>query len=129
MSAAQFRAAGLDKLSPEELAALNQWLNKNVNASAGVAAPAAAVIDDRIGLDDNSNSDGVTSRIIGKFNGWQGKTTFHLENGQVWRQVGNDKWSGVSLENPGMTIKPGFMGSWTLRIDGYNTTTKVKRVK
>ena len=129
MSAAQFRAAGLDKLSPEELAALNEWLRKSASAGTVSAAPAAVAMEDRTGLDDSSYSSGVSSRIIGKFAGWEGKTTFHLENGQVWRQVGSDKWSGVKLENPSVTIKPGFMGSWTLKVEGYNTTTKVKRVQ
>ncbi len=127
MSAAQFRAAGLDKLSPEELAALNAWLQHNAGASA--AAAAAPAVADRTGFDDSSDRNGVTSRLVGEFRGWQGKTTFHLENGQVWQQVGNDKWTGVKLENPGVTIRPGFMGSWALKVEGYNTTTKVRRIK
>ena len=130
MSAAQFRAAGLDKLSPEELAALNAWLQKNVgigNSTAVSSAPAA--MQDRIGLRDETSQGTVTSRLLGQFRGWQGKTSFHLENGQVWQQVGNDKWAGVTLENPAVTIKPAFMGSWSLKVEGYNTSTKVKRIK
>lgn len=126
MSAAQFRAAGLDKLSPEELAALNAWLQKNVGASAAMAAP---IIEDRTGFQAETYRNGVTSHLVGEFRGWHGKTTFHLENGQVWQQVGGETWSGVRLENPGVTITPGFMGSWSLKVDGYNATTKVKRIK
>src|SRR5688572_10963425 len=40
MSHADFKAAGLDKLTPEELAALNEWLRQRGEAAA-VAAPAA----------------------------------------------------------------------------------------
>src|SRR5690606_29717999 len=77
MSVAQFRASGLDKLSPEELAALNTWLQQNLGAT--TRAPAPALVD-HTGFQPESSSDGVTSRLLGEFRGWQGKTVFHLEN-------------------------------------------------
>lgn len=128
MSVVQFRAAGLEKLSPEELAALNAWLQQNVGA--GTAAIAAApATQDRTGFQEDTDKSVVVSRLIGPFQGWRGKTRFELENGQVWQQVGSDGWSGVNLESPQVTIKPGFMGSWSLKVEGYNTSTKVKRIK
>ena len=127
MTAAQFHAAGLDKLSPEELAQLNAWLQENLASGATAAAPVA----DRTGLPSTQASDStaVRNRITGEFRGWTGKTTFHLDNGQVWQQVGNDRWEGVTLDNPQVTIAPAFMGSWRLKVDGYNTATKVKRIR
>ena len=128
MSTAEFKAAGLDKLSPDELAALNAWLQQNVQQGNATAAPAAA---SRIGFDqDPTDGSGmVRSRLLGEFRGWEGKTVFPLENGQVWQQVGNDKWAGVKLENPTVLIEPAAFGSWRLKVEGYNTTTKVKRVR
>lgn len=128
MSAAQFSAAGLDKLSAEELAALNAWLQQNVQQGNATAAPAAA---SRIGFDqDPTDGSGmVRSRLLGEFRGWEGKTVFPLENGQVWQQVGNDKWAGVKASDPTVVIEPAAFGSWRLKVDGYNTSTKVKRVR
>jgi len=125
MSVAQFRAAGLDKLSPEELAQLNAWLQQNVGGS---AAYGGQPVSDGPAVADTGDGP-VHSRILGEFRGWEGKTIFKLENGQVWQQVGNDPWRGVKLENPSITIRPGFMNSWTLRVEGYNTTTKVRRIR
>jgi hypothetical protein len=35
---------------------------------------------------------GVTSRIVGEFSGWSGKTRFVLENGQVFEQRRPGRW-------------------------------------
>lgn len=42
MTATEFHSTGLDKLTPQEMAALNAWLAAYVQASAPAAAPAAA---------------------------------------------------------------------------------------
>jgi hypothetical protein len=129
MSAAQFREAGLDKLSAEELAALNAWLQKNVGGASATAAPSAVQDRTGFGSDPSGGAGEVRSRLQGEFRGWQGKTVFALDNGQVWQQVGNDKWTGVKVENPTVLIEPAAFGSWRLKVEGYNTTTKVKRVR
>ena len=36
---------------------------------------------------------------------------------------------GVKRTDPAVTIKPGLLNSWVLRIDGYNTPAKVRRIK
>lgn len=129
MSASQFREAGLDKLSPDELAALNAWLQQNLGGASAIATLPAA--QDRTGFSDNTSGSGgtVRSRLPGEFRGWGGKAVFKLENGQVWQQVGSDAWSGVRLENPAVLIEPGAFGSWRMKVEGYNTTTRVKRVR
>ena len=129
MSAAQFREAGLDKLSAEELAALNAWLRKNAGGASAIAASPAT--QDRTGFDSDPTGGAgeVRSRLPGEFRGWSGKSLFELENGQVWQQAGNDKWAGVKLENPTVLIEPAAFGSWRMKVEGYNTTTKVKRVR
>ncbi|MCX7564385.1 hypothetical protein OS176_12735 [Xanthomonadaceae bacterium XH05] len=125
MSAAQFRTAGLDKLSPEELAALNAWLQQNLDMPQAVAPMPYGSGRGAPGGDGGT----VRSRLIGEFRGWSGKTTFQLENGQVWQQTNNETWSGVKLDSPGITIEPGFMGSHLLKVEGYNASTKVKRIR
>lgn len=140
MSAAQFRAAGLDKLSPEELAKLNQWLrdrwapgsaasaaDPDFNApTGGTAAPARS---DRNGFSGpETPRTTINDRIIGTFRGWSGSTIFRLENGQVWQQIEADSWS-VESEAPRVEIRPKLMGSWMLSIEGYNRSVRVKRIE
>lgn len=125
MTAAQFQAAGLNKLSAEELAELNAWLQQHHQATptASTTTPGSTTAA------PFTDTTEFSSRIVGEFRGWSGKTTFHLENGQVWQQSGHDKWDGVRLENPSIRIRPGFMGSWVLKVEGYNTTTRVRRIR
>lgn len=131
MSAAQFRAAGLDKLTPEELASLNDWLRASGTTSAsapvGYAAPTPA--EDRIGFYSETTTTSVISRIAGPFTGWDGKTKFTLENGQVWQQVESASLKGVNVDSPAVTIEPAFMGSFLLRVDGFNQRLRVRRIK
>lgn len=128
MSDAEFRAAGLDKLTPEELASLNAWLQRR---TAGTAQAATHVppSEDRIGFRDPVDTDGVVSRIAGQFTGWSGDTQFTLENGQVWQQAESGSLRGVSVDSPAITIKPAFMGSWLLKVEGFNQAIRVRRVK
>jgi hypothetical protein len=144
MSAKDFRAAGLDKLSDAELAALNAWIERNVRlADPAVAAavaqgqiPAAgavaagaepSAVESQVGF-ENARREEVVSSIAGSFKGWFGKTEFALANGQVWQQVEEDRYP-MNVENPTVTIKPGAFGSWRLQVEGYNRTTPVKRIK
>ena len=131
MSAADFRRAGLEKLSAEELAALNAWLQKDAGQRPVAAATAGG---DRLGFEDAeraSNGDGpITSRLVGESTGFSYGTTFKLENGQVWRSTDrNSRLTGVRLSNPGVEIRKGIMGNWRLKLDGYNTTVNVERVE
>ena len=71
----------------------------------------------------------IRSRIDGIFEGWSGKTEFTLENGQVWRQAAGGKLVARESENPEVEIKRGFMGVYYLKVDGYNPTVKVRRIK
>ena len=131
MSSAQFKAAGLDKLSPEELAALNAWLQTNAASAgaSGTAAGYAPASEDRIGFRQQDATGVVVSRIVGNFTGWDGKTKFTLENGQVWEQAEQGGMSGVNLDSPMVTIEPGMFGSWKIKVEGLNATTRVKRIE
>lgn len=70
----------------------------------------------------------IESRIPGDFKGWRGKTVFRLENGQVWRQTNPDTFV-VHVRDPKVTIRRGMFGSYLLKIDGYNSSVKVERIK
>jgi hypothetical protein len=134
MSAAEFKAAGLDKLSPDELAALNRWLRgqRSLQPAAASATPPASIAEiDRRGLSDGVKAgDFIESRILGEFRGWDGtKTTFELENGMVWQSTDPAAKLAVRLTNPTVKLTPGFMDAWFLQVEGYNAKVRVKRLK
>lgn len=139
MGNTEFTRAGLEKLSPVELQHLQQWLAlhaselaASVPASAETSATAAAAkapgpFSHQAKAPKVKRNDAVTSRISGQFNGWQHGTTLTLQNGQRWR-VRDDSTLVVPapLNNPEVSVKPGFLGSWMLKVQGYNTSARVE---
>ncbi|MEO6173047.1 MAG: hypothetical protein ABIP02_08015 [Arenimonas sp.] len=130
MTSSEFKSAGLNKLSPEELAALNAWIHSNQPvAGSSVAYDRAADDRKRIGFDDSDAREDISSNIIGEFKGFGGGTILKLENGQSW-QVVSGELSGIrAMTNPKVNIRPGLIGGWRLQVDGYNSVAKVKRIK
>jgi hypothetical protein len=129
MSQSEFKAAGLEKLSSAELQALNSWLReRSAEAATRSAAIAPAGIDQRGLRLPVADQDEIVSRIAGDFRGWSGRTRFTLENGQIW-EGGGDSTLSVRLVDPVVRISQGTLGTWYLRVDGYNTTAKVKRIQ
>lgn len=129
MSSREFKSAGLDKLSPEELAALNAWIRANQpTGGSGVAYDRAQDDLVRIGFDDSGARELITSNVIGEFKGFYRGKNLKLENGQTW-QVTDGDLSGIkTMTNPKVTIRPGLVGGWRLQIEGYNSVAKVKRI-
>lgn len=146
MTPAQFKAAGLDKLTPAELAALNDWLHGKVEqvaqqtavqADAGASGAALAqareegrqeVIRKNRGFFDFGSKEPIQSTIAGEFTGFGKGRRFILANGQEWEQTESTSLS-TRKQNPAVTIKPGLAGVWYLKVEGSNTTPKVRRVK
>lgn len=128
MSAKEFKAAGLDKLSPEELAALNAWLSKKVATSS--LPPATPVADDRGFLTSTDDEGAIRGSITGEFRGWSGRgDRITLSNGQVWEVVDSTSRLKIQVYDPVVIIEPGVFNSWSLRVEGYNTRAKVRRIK
>jgi hypothetical protein len=138
MTGKEFTEAGLDKLTQPELDALNGWIRRNslatlaapVNSGTTVATVAAAPVEDRRGYADyDGERTPITSRIVGKFSGWDGQTVFKLENGMIWAQSDKDKFYVKELENPVAIIEPGLFGSWKLHIEGHDSECRVERIE
>lgn len=132
MSPEQFKAAGLDKLSPQELANLNAWLNNTLEVETTRAAELAKdkVETESRGFLSFGRTDPIESRIDGPFRGFARGRSWTLENGQVWEQTDDASLSGVRKDSPGVKITPGMVGNvWYMAIEGYNTRAKVRRVK
>jgi hypothetical protein len=129
MSAREFKDAGLDKLSAEELAALNAWI-KNKRPAAGQVYDRVADDKVRVGFENSEARDVVATNFLGEFKGWEGDAIFKLENGQVWQQAESGSLKGIkTMQNPKITIRPGMLGAWYLQVEGYNKSIKVKRIK
>jgi len=73
--------------------------------------------------------DQLDSQIPGKFGGWTNGANIRLANGQVWKIVERGTELSAPLIDPKVTIKPGFMGSYFMAIEGLSFQLKVKRVQ
>ncbi|HKE17829.1 MAG TPA: hypothetical protein VKB80_23295 [Kofleriaceae bacterium] len=114
MSQAEFRAAGLDKLSGAELAALDGWIGRMMvrvmanRKQAGCTAP-------------------IDSRIDGEFQGWTGRTMLGLANGQIWRQLGTEARYAYKI-SPRVQIRRTADGC-TLTVEGVEGQMLVERIR
>lgn len=131
MTAEEFAAAGLGKLSPGELANLNAWLRGTLRAETErVAAQAAEKVKDEArGFLNFGSDEPIVARIQGRFEGFGKNKHYTLDNGQVWKQTDTRRLPGVKLDSPQVTIKPGVLSVWYLQVEGYNASAKVERVK
>lgn len=143
MTPAEFKAAGLDKLSPAELAALNGWLQGKVAAvTAGVREQVREevreeareegrqeVIVKNRGFFDFGSKEPIVSTLQGEFRGFGKGRRYVLANNQEWEQTDDATLAGVRRTDPEVSISPGVMGVWYLQIKGVNTKAKVQRVK
>ena len=132
MTPAEFAAAGLDKLSAEELTRLNAWLDRTIEGETEKAAATAKkrVEDEHRGFLSFGSAEPVVGQISGEFRGFGRGREYTLDNGQVWRQVDTATLAGARRDSPKVRITPSVVGNaWYMAVDGYNTRAKVERVK
>jgi hypothetical protein len=126
----QYSAAGLNKLSPEEQAQLDQALKQYFSgASQKVAEQAATQAVDRAVKEKRVEpATFVDSHIVGTFTGWKPRTVFVLENGQRWKPVDStSKASFPPVEKPEVFIVKAMFGYKMAILGG--TTLRVERLK
>jgi hypothetical protein len=136
MTDTEFKAAGLDKLSPAELATLDEWLQRRVGQQTAQAVRQAKqegrkeVEQETRGFFDFGTAEPIKSTIVGAFTGFAQGRQYTLANGQVWEQVEAVSLAGVRRQDPTVNITPSRFGNkWFLKIDGYNTAAPVRRIK
>ena len=124
MSLGEFKAAGLDKLSPQELANLDSWL-----ASHGkVVTKVVSASGKPVFYPDKQKRSKINAHIKGHFDGWSGGSQFTLDNGQVWKQIGDDRPACMTSDHPAATVKPSLMGNWLMYVHGCNDSVHVERL-
>jgi hypothetical protein len=107
MSPEDYARAGLDKLTPAERQALDAWLVRYTAGDAEVVRETSKEVKEA------ATSTQIEARIVPPFAGWDGKTVFRLDNGQVWRQrlPGQYRYTG---EDTAIVIKKNFFGFYVL---------------
>ncbi|MEO7050905.1 MAG: hypothetical protein ABI128_04495 [Rhodanobacter sp.] len=125
MSSSEFKAAGLDKLSPQELQNLDSWLGTHRKTSAKMVDSSG----DPVFYASKSKRQKIFAHVKGHFNGWSGHDEYTLDNGQAWKQVGSDTVSCSTADNPSAKVKPSLMGDWLMYVSGCNGSVHVKRIR
>jgi hypothetical protein len=112
MTPAEFKAAGLNKLSPEELQKLNAWLQGYREVAEKAAAKKATAVASRTKLDL------LVSRVDGSFDGLTGRTVIRLEDGTVWKQANaDDRFRPKVTDHPAAVVIHGIFG-YKMQIEG-----------
>jgi hypothetical protein len=145
MTAEEFRAAGLNKLTSAELAALNAFLAKDPNlandpnapsteravTTAPALAPTTAPSESQPGWKPQAPEaarEVIVTRLQSAPSGGGKGTQFNLDNGQVWEQTDSVSVSNVSKDLR-VRIKPAILGRWRMQFLANNTFIDVKRVR
>ena len=112
MTPEEFKAAGLNKLSPEELAKLNAWLQGYRQVTEQAAEKKATARAERTKMDV------LVSRIDGSFTGLTGRTLIRLEDGTVWKQANaDDRYRSKNTDHPAAAVIHGVFG-YKMQIEG-----------
>jgi hypothetical protein len=124
----EMHEAGLDTLSPAQLAALNRLLREKA-ATSNPHTSAQGRTDDGanrgyVGLDDKP----VQSRVKGTVDGWEPGTVFALENGQQWKVLKGAMKLRKPLQAPEIVVVPGIAGRWFLQVDEDMPKARVYRI-
>jgi hypothetical protein len=105
MSPEEFKAAGLEKLTPAELAKLNAWLQ----GFREKAEKKAAMRESRTKLQL------IVSRIDGVWNGIGPGEIIRLEDGTAWKLGNKDEHYGGHADHPAVAIYKSIFG-WKMRV-------------
>jgi hypothetical protein len=112
MTPEEFKAAGLGKLTPDELAKLNAWLQGYRQVTEQAAEKKATARASRTKLDV------LVSRVDGTFNGLTGRTIIRLEDGTVWKQANaDDRYRPKNPDHPAAVVIHGVFG-YQMQLEG-----------
>lgn len=109
-------------------------------AEAAVAAPEApgaakkpgwfsALVTLRKTAEKPDKAEALEGRLAGSLKTFNGRRSFELQDGQVWRMTETGRYSGPTLEAPAVWITPGFLGVYWLQIREAPLLVKVQPVK
>ena len=115
MSPEEFKAAGLNKLSADELQKLDAWLQGYRQVTEQAAEKKATA---KASAESHAKMDLLVSRVDGTFNGLMGRTVIRLEDGTVWKQANaDDRYRPKVTDHPAAAVIHGVFG-YKMRIEG-----------
>src|SRR6266850_2610112 len=113
----EFKAAGLDKLSEDELQHLDAWLQgyrQSTQKKAAEQAQAKAEVEIKKATEKATEEatktartklDSLVSRVDGNIDGIKGNTVIRLEDGTVWKQVNvDDHFRATITDHPAAVV-------------------------
>src|SRR6266403_1008546 len=126
----EFKAAGLDKLSEDELQHLDAWLQgyrQSTQRKAAEQAQAKAEVEIKKATEKATEEatktartklDSLASRVDGNIDGLKGHTQIRLEDGTVWKQVNvDDHFRATVTDHPTAVVLHTTFG-YKMRIEG-----------
>ena len=126
----EFKAAGLDKLSEDELQHLDAWLKgyrQTTQKKATEQAQAQATEEikkatvkatEEAKKTAMTRIDTVVSRVDGNIEGIKGHTIIRLEDGTIWKQANaDDRYRATNPDHPPTTVVRTSFG-YKMRIEG-----------
>lgn len=122
MTAEDFTRAGLDRLTPEQLQALDAWLLRYTAGDAYVVQSTSEEV--RAAAPDFR----LEARIVPPFTGWSGETLFRLDNGQLWRQRIKGRYA-FSGDDTRVVISRNFLGFYVLTLPATGRSIGVEPVR
>ncbi|MGC1322216.1 MAG: hypothetical protein WA849_08540 [Candidatus Udaeobacter sp.] len=115
MSPEEFKAAGLNKLSADELQKLDAWLQGYRQVTEQAAEKKATA---KASAESHAKMDLLVSRVDGTFNGLMGRTVIRLEDGTVWKQANaDDRYRAKVTDHPAAAVIHGVFG-YKMQIEG-----------
>jgi hypothetical protein len=159
LTPAERRAAGLDRLTPEQQAALNRLAERYLHPGAApvseetrqaireetkqeVREQVRAEVKQELqaegrkkaaaqaGLPAEESQTVIRTQLVGEFHGWSGATVFRLANGQVWVQSNStDRYWAPTMQNPEVEIRSSKLGGWKLYLMDKAVWLRVRRMK
>ncbi|MDE1895200.1 MAG: hypothetical protein KGM46_09960 [Pseudomonadota bacterium] len=125
MSKSEFTAAGLDKLSSQQLANLDAWLSHHPKVTTRVVNASGKPVF----YTEGQKRSKFKAHIAGHFDGWSGHGEYTLDNGQAWKQLGEETPACMTSTHPAVVVKPSIMDSWLMYVNGCNDSVHVTRTR
>ena len=109
MTPEQFKDAGLNKLSSEQLERLNRFLQGYREQTVQqVTQQVAKTTEERVNpppkRDRATAQNVIEAKVQGHFAGLTGRTRIVLDNGSIWQQVDTAQKFAVNLESPDVVL-------------------------
>jgi hypothetical protein len=141
LSKAEFESAGLNKLSADEITALQRLIDRGVTPAKAAPAATSAPMPTAVAAASSESSPNwqppapsnpersvIETEVTAEFKGLFGATVVKFSNGQVWQQTDRARFDRV-LRDRRVRIKPAIMGRWRMQFLDNNESFVVKRIK